>query len=227
MPAPSSLPVHHALWRGKECARVSTPSVPTGFAELDVLLPGGGWPTDALTEIYAERPGIGEMQMLMPVFSRLTQNDRWVSLIASPYIPYAPALAAHGVRLSRVMWIQPPDVDLQVWACEQSLRAGSAGVVLLWLGHIQDRSLRRIQHAAEGSGAMVVLFRAAKTAPFSASALRIHLSRENGRTIARILKRRGGGMPAPVVLDLHGPFARSTFKPLQSSHERDEAYAVR
>jgi hypothetical protein len=227
MPAPSSLPVHHALWRGEGCAQVSTPSVPTGFAELDVLLPGHGWPTEALTEIYAERRGIGEMQMLMPAFSRLTRHDRWVSFIAPPYIPYAPALTAHGVRLSRFMWIQPPDIGLQLWACEQALRAGSAGAVLLWLDRIQDRSLRRIQHAAEGSGAMVLLFRAAKSAPFSASALRIHLSKDNGRTIVRILKRRGGGTPAPVLLDLHGAFAHPIWKSPQRSYERDAVYTVR
>jgi hypothetical protein len=201
--------------------------VPTGFAELDVLLPGQGWPAEALTEIYVERPGIGGMQMLMPALSSLTQSDRWVSFIAPPYIPYAPALAAHGVRLSRVMWIQPTDLDLRLWACEQALREGSAGAVLLWLDRVQDRSLRRIQHAAEGSGAMVLLFRAAKSAPFSASALRIHLSKDNGRTIVRILKRRGGGTPAPVLLDLHGAFAHPIWKSPQRSYERDAVYAVR
>ena len=51
---------HPAIWRGNDCARVAIPSIPTGFPELDKALPGGGWPTAVLTEIYAERPGIGE-----------------------------------------------------------------------------------------------------------------------------------------------------------------------
>ena len=50
---------HPSIWRGGSCARVTVPSVPTGFAELDAVLPGGGWPAAALTEIYAERSGIG------------------------------------------------------------------------------------------------------------------------------------------------------------------------
>lgn len=201
----SSMPLNHpAVWRGNECARVSIPSVPTGFAELDVLLPGEGWPAEALTEIYAERPGIGEMQLLMPALARLTRNERWLSLIAPPHIPYAPALAAYGVQLSHVMLIRAQSVEMQLWAGEQALRSGSCGATVLWLNRASDQALRRLQLAAEKSGALVMLFRGARATPFTSAALRLHLSKAEGRTIVRILKRRGGGIPAPVALDLHG-----------------------
>lgn len=199
---------HPALWRGKDCAQVAIPSVPTGFAELDVLLPGGGWPAETITEIYAERSGIGEMQLLMPAFAKITGNERWLTLIAPPYIPYAPALAAHGVRLSHVMLVRPQDNGMQLWACEQALRSGGCGAVLLWLDRVQERALRRVQLAAEGSGSILMLFRAAKSAPVTSAALRLHISKSEGRTIVRILKRRGGGIPAPVALDLHGGITR-------------------
>jgi len=75
---------HPPVWRGNECAHVAIPSVPTGFAELDVLLPGAGWPAEALTEIHAERFGIGELQLLMPALARLTRNERWLAFIAPP-----------------------------------------------------------------------------------------------------------------------------------------------
>ena len=195
---------HPALWHGNGCARVAIPSVPTGFAELDVLLPGAGWPAEALTEIYVERPGIGELQILMPALARLARNERWLAFIAPPHIPYAPALAGHGVRLSHVMLIRPDTVEMQLWAGEQALRSGSCGAVLLWLNHLPERVLRRVQLAAEGSGALVMLFRGARTTPFASAALRLHLSKADARTVVRILKRRGGGIPAPVILDLHG-----------------------
>jgi hypothetical protein len=38
--------------------------------------------------------------------------------------------------------------------------------------------------------------------------LRLHVSRTEGRTVVRILKRRGGGLPAPVVLDLYSTYRR-------------------
>lgn len=163
---------HPALWRGNDRARVAIPSVPTGFAELDVLLPGGGWPREALTEIYVERPGIGELRLVMPAMARLTQDERWLAMVAPPYLPYAPALLGHGVRLSHVMLIRPETVEARLWAGEQALRSGSCGAALLWLNRVPERALRRLQLAAEGSSALVMLFRMARTIPFSFAALR-------------------------------------------------------
>jgi hypothetical protein len=204
MAAPSFNVLNHpAVWRGNDCARVAIPSAPTRFAELDVLLPGGGWPREALTEIYVERPGIGELQLVMPALARLTQDERWLAMVAPPYIPYAPALVGHGVRLSQVMLIRPQTVEMQLWAGEQALRSGCCGAVLLWLNHVPERALRRLQLAAEGSGALLMIFRKARTTPFTSAVLRLHISKAQGRTIVRILKRRGGDIPAPVVLDLH------------------------
>ncbi len=202
-----SYPTHPNLWRGNDFAQVATPSVPTGFAELDVHLPGGGWPTGVLTEIHVERPGIGELQLVMPAAARLTQADRWQVMIAPPYLPYAPALAAHGVKLPRLMLIRPKTLAEQLWACEQALQSDNCGTVMLWLDQsherIPDNALRRLQHTAERREVLTMLFRASRAASCAQAALRLHVSRETGRTMVRILKRRGGGLPAPVALDLH------------------------
>jgi hypothetical protein len=195
---------HPALWRGNECARGAPPGVPTGFAELDVVLPGGGWPPGALTEIYVERPGLGELRVFMPAAARLTQSDRWITLVAPPYVPYAPALAAHGVKLDRIMLVRTPAREDRLWSCEQALRAGCCGAVLIWLDHVHERSLRRLQLAAESGGTVALLFRSANTMSATPAALKLHVSRSQNRTIVRVLKRRGGGLPSPVALDLHG-----------------------
>ncbi|MFP5349540.1 MAG: hypothetical protein ACLGHO_06815 [Gammaproteobacteria bacterium] len=52
------------VWRGEAAAPV--PAVATGFAALDAVLPGGGWPRAALTEVTFPRPGIGELQLFLP-----------------------------------------------------------------------------------------------------------------------------------------------------------------
>lgn len=197
-----------AVWRGGDCARVAVPSVPSDFAELDAWLPGGGWPAGALTEIYVERPGIGELQLVMPAAARLTQSERWITLVAPPYLPYAPALANHGVKLSRLLLVQAPVANERLWACEQALRAGSCGAVMAWLNQVHERAVKRLQLAAETSGALMLLFRFARSIPASPAALRLHVSRSESRTAVRILKRRGGGMPPPIVLDLHGALIR-------------------
>lgn len=195
---------HPAVWRGSECARVAVASVPTGFAELDAVLPGGGWPAGALTEIYSERPGTGELQLVMPAAARLTQSGRWLALIAPPHIPYAPALASHGVRLSRVMLVQTAAVEESLWACEQALRSRSCGAALVWLDRAPERSLRRLQLAVEGNDALALLFRPGRAIPASPAALRLHVSKSQSRTLVRVLKRRGSGVPTPIALDLHG-----------------------
>jgi cell division inhibitor SulA/protein ImuA len=179
---------------------VAIPSIPTGFAELDAVLPGSGWPAAALTEIYAERPGIGEMQLLMPAVASLTRAGRWVTVIAPPYIPYPPALAAHGVRLSRLLLVQARP-DERLWACEQALRSAGCGAVLAWIERAPERALKRLQLAAEGGSAATFLFRSARAIPASPAALRLHVGRSQSRTVVRVLKRRGSDLPAPVVLD--------------------------
>ena len=73
---------HPAVWRGNECARAIN-ALPTGFAELDAQLPGSGWPTGAITEIYSERAGVGELKLVMPAAARLTQAQRWITMIAA------------------------------------------------------------------------------------------------------------------------------------------------
>jgi len=216
MNAPVSLEIlnHPAVWRGNDFAQVATPSIATGFAEMDVLLPGAGWPTGVLTEIHVERTGIGELQLMMPAAARITQAGRWLTLIAPPYLPYAPALAARGIKLSRLMLIRPKTLAQQLWACEQALQTKTCGAVMLWLDHTRERAtdnaLRRLQLAAEHREVLAVLFRSSRATPCTQAALRLHASRENGQTVVRILKRRGGGIPAPVALDLHANLLRRT-----------------
>lgn len=206
-------PAHPNLWRGNDFAQVATPSVATGYAELDVHLPGAGWPTGVISEIHVERPGIGELQLVMPAAARLTQAERWLVMIAPPYLPYAPALATHGVKLSRLMLIQPKTLAEQLWACEQALQS-ECGAVMLWLDQTHERipenALRRLQLNAERREVLLMLFRASRAASCMQAALRLHVSREphTSRTAIRILKRRGGGLPAPVVLDLHSTLLR-------------------
>jgi cell division inhibitor SulA/protein ImuA len=195
---------HPSIWRGGSCARVAVPSVPTGFAELDAALPGGGWPAGALTEVCVERPGIGEMQLAMPAAARLTGAGRWMTLIAPPYIPYPPALAAHGVRLSRLILVNAADAGERFWACEQALRSSGCGAVLAWIDRAPERALKRLQLAAEGGGSAALLFRPARVIPASPAALRLHVSRAQSRTIVRVLKRRGSDLPSPIAIDMPG-----------------------
>jgi hypothetical protein len=220
------------IWRGGEAAGVAIPSIPTGFPALDALLPGGGWPRGALTEILCEGEGIGELSLLAPALARLSRQDLWLAFVAPPYLPYAPALAAVGIDLARVLMIRPARSGDILWAMEQALRSGSCSAVLAWPPFLTERAARRLQLAAEAGRGWGVYFSPATpaTAP-SPAALRLLLSParrsdpakgtlpENtaGASLASavasplcklrvaILKRRGGAVPAPLLLDIPDP----------------------
>jgi protein ImuA len=124
----AGLPVHlqRQMWRGDALGSTARGSISSGHAALDRELPGGGWPRAALTELLLAQPGSGELRLLAPVLAAQTARaGRHVLLIAPPYIPYAPALAAWGVALERLIWIAGAGADRQgadaLWAAEQAL----------------------------------------------------------------------------------------------------------
>ena len=218
-----SLLQNPAIWRGGEQARVALPSIPTGFSELDGELPGGGWPRGVISELLTERSGIGELSLLMPALARLSQQDAWLMLIAPPWVPYAPALAACGIRLSKVI-VANTTVDKDtLWAAEQSLRAGNCSVVLLWPGAINEHGLRRLQLAAEEGGSFGVVFgdcvRAAVSSP---APLRLRLGVRQNRLCVKILKRRGSGLTPTLWLDAEKKTAITT--PLPARLRQTTAY---
>lgn len=185
---------HPALWRAREQGEVTgRPGLPTGHAALDRVLPGSGWPSQGLIEILADRTGIGELSLLLPALARLCAAEReggWLACISPPHPPYAPAFAARGIDVNRMLVVHAPPAE---WAMEQALRSGACSVVLGWAACRDRQSLRRLQLAAEQSRSFAVLFRRlrAATEP-SPAVLRIALEGTAQGLVARILKSRGG-----------------------------------
>ena len=183
------------------------------------MLPGGGWPLGAITEVLVDGYGIGELGLLMPALEALTKEEparpkKWVAWIAPPFVPYAPALQQHGVNIDRLLMIHPTSEGRdargraiasgksRLWAIEQAIRSGSSAGVLAWVAAADDVILRRLQLAAEEQGCWVVLFRPASARLLrSPAALRIHLPQAHAATRVEILKCWGG---RPGVVDVAG-----------------------
>ena len=189
------------IWRGADFARIT--AEPTGFVELDRRLPGGGWPVGALTELFVERQGIGEMQLVLPWVARLTQAGGRVAFVDPPHLPYAPALAQAGVHLPRTVLVRPESINGGLWATEQILRAGACGAALIWPSALDQTALRRLQLAAETGRTTTLLFReASAAAEFSPAALRLKLTVRDGGGLAIDIFKCRGGNPAKVHLAL-------------------------
>lgn len=201
---------HSAIWRGDRCAQVAEDTIPTGFSALDAVLPGGGWPRGVLTEILSDQEGIGELRLLMPALARLADEDGWQTWISPPHIPYAPALSAAEVKLKCLLVVTPRSTDDAWWATEQALRSGTCGAVLAWLPTPDERRLRRLQLAAEEGKGLGVLFRPARAAQErSPAALRLRLESAPNGLAVHILKRRGGVLDKPVMLDWNQPRSKT------------------
>jgi cell division inhibitor SulA len=152
-----------------------------------------------LTEVIFEREGIGELRLFIPVLAKLTSENQFIACVAPTYLPYAPALAQAGIKLSHFLVIRAQSRPEQLWAAEQVLRSGALGAVLYWLDKASD--LRRLQLAAEAGKSLSVIFRA-PTLATSYAALRLALAPARDLTRVEILKRRGG--PAvPLFLNLN------------------------
>lgn len=201
-PALSTLLSHPALWRGSECAPEPA-ALPTGFAALDAVLPGGGWPGSGLTEIVLAREGIGELRLTLPALAELARAGRELVWIAPPYRPYAPALAAAGIALPRLALVRCRDAREALWAFDQALRAPECGAAFAWLSERDERHLRRLALAArEGRSWGVLWRRPGVAARASAAPLRLALDAQEGRLAVNVLKRRGGEVASPVRIDL-------------------------
>jgi len=184
---------HPGVWRARDQGGSSQPSgLPTGFGALDRCLPGGGWPRQGLIELLADSSGIGELSLLMPALAALCGEKHeggWLAWVSPPYQPYAPALAACGIDINRVLVVRSGPAP---WVMEQALRSGSCSAVLGWVDAVDLPGLRRLQLAAEQAGCLAVLFRRSQESHLpSPAVLRIMLSSRPAGLEVQILKSRG------------------------------------
>lgn len=203
IPSLESVLRHPGIWRGSQRAQTVEAVLPTGFAALDAVLPGGGWPRGALTELLIRRQGIGELRLLTPALARLSEEEGWLAWVAPPYVPYAAALAAAGIDLSRVLVAKPASEADAWWTAEQALRSGACGALLAWLRAADEHRMRRLQLAAETGRTWGVLFRHARAAQErSPAALRLLLEPAGEGLAVHVLKRRGGPVSRPLLVPL-------------------------
>jgi protein ImuA len=82
----------------------------SGYAALDAVLPGGGWPGAALTELLLPQAGLGELRLLAPVLQRLCRDAGAPALCFDPpLMPNAWALQALGISPQQLLLIRPRD----------------------------------------------------------------------------------------------------------------------
>lgn len=213
------------LWRGHATPQAAPAGLPTGFRALDAALSGHGWPAAALSEVLSAHQGAG-LALLLPLLAALSNGSqrrdgrptqprtqprsqpptqpriqpRWVLWVDPPHIPFAPALAARGLDLRRILIVHA-GADA-AWAAEQGLRSGTCAAVLAWTGSGScrpDRGGRDRQRAR--SDAPAVERRASGWTP--AALRRLQLAAAETETPALLLRPlAAAGETSPAALRL-------------------------
>ena len=197
---------------------VASPAIEaTGFVELDNALPNGGWQSGTIVELMPTEIGIGELRLLMPALARITQSERHVALVSPPYIPFAPALNNHGIRLERLLIIRAEKNLDTLWAIEQTLRCKSFAAVVGWPESLRDRDVRRLQLAAETGRSTGFVYRSpVALREASPAAMRLRLQADPQGLLIDILKSRGGRSGFSVAVNCALPATTTSSSPVSN-----------
>jgi protein ImuA len=172
----------------------------------------GGLADDALHEIAPAAPadGAAAMGFALALATRFVSRGSASALVISEGFAaeesgalYGPGLVAHGLPLSRLVFVRAPDAALAFWAIEEALKSGAPGVVVgeIWSlkGYSLAASRRLLLAARKGkTPALLILASAYGQAERLSSA---------AETRFEIAAAPSATIPATAGPDLPGPFA--------------------
>ncbi|HEY1887980.1 MAG TPA: hypothetical protein VGG86_18325, partial [Roseiarcus sp.] len=173
---------------------------------------GGGLADDALHEIAPAQAsdGAAAMGFALALAGRFLSRRPASALIVSEGFAdqesgalYGPGLVAHGLALSRLVFVRAPDAALALWAIEEALKCGAPAAVIgeIWSlkGYSLAASRRLLLAARKGKvPALLVLASAYGQAERISSA---------AETRFEIAAAPSATIPAAAGPDLPGPFA--------------------
>lgn len=200
------------VWRADAQARAALQGHagvwPSGHAALDAELPGGGWPASGLTELLQPAHAHAEWSLLALALSQALRRQAGPCVLVRPapppampgLVPFAPGLQALGLPPERLLWVNAPQADTALWACEQALQCADTVAVLAWLDRARSDDLRRLHRIASIHHKPLFVMRGdAQAVQPSPAPLRVQLLQVWPLRV-RVLKRRG--TPSTRALDL-------------------------
>ncbi|MDX1811224.1 MAG: SulA-like leucine-rich domain-containing protein [Gammaproteobacteria bacterium] len=114
-------------------------------------------PESELTEVVCS-DAIGSLYALLPCLARLSEQNRWITLIAPPAYLDEKLFALFGIDPSRVLLIHPKDKAQETQVMNTALKNGKSGIVIYWTDKLSKRFLaqwRKSVKQGECSGVVV------------------------------------------------------------------------
>lgn len=188
------------VWRASERSPAPLVVRSSGYDDLDLWLPGGGWPVGALVEILHDAPGCGELSLAIPALAALPLT-RPIALLGPPGIPNITAWQQWQVAPEQLWWLHPKQLTDAWWCAETVLRSRTFGALLAWVDPVDPAALRRLHACAQDSQTLVFLFRPVQAAHlFSPSPLRLQIAPTSSHQVAVQILKAKGPKPAEALL---------------------------
>ena len=183
-------------------------AIPLGSGGLDALFPEGGLSAGSLVELLPSAAGAGAWTLAL-ILARYACGERKTLLIADHERSfYPPAARKLGLDPARTVIVRPHRVADALLAMAQALRCPAIGTAIGAFERLSDRDGRRLQLAAESSGAIGVLLRplSALGAP-SFATVRLRLdplpSSPRGRRLqVEVLRCRQNAKPQAACVEI-------------------------
>ena len=157
----------------------TTPGLPTGFAALDAILPGGGIPRGRITELLAP-PGLGKTTIARALVAATIRSGGGVAWIDAART-LDPRDWAAGVSVAvdpEALWVvRPADPARAPWCADLLLRSGAFALVVLDGAPVLPRTVAvRLAQLARASDAALLLLGDGTRASEIGGALRVRLA---------------------------------------------------
>ena len=125
-----------------------------GVEAIDGHLPWGGIPLGCLHEIHGSSVAQGPATAFAAIIGQRihARDKRPLMWISETETLYAPAMAAHGLGSTNLIYVRTPSPEATSWVLEEALRAGVLSAVVAEANDVSLTASRRFQLAAETSG---------------------------------------------------------------------------
>jgi recombination protein RecA len=214
--------------RGEHAPDGDSKALPTGIADLDALLPGGGLPRCSITELSVSGGAALATSVALAVCRTAGEESLraggelpWCAFVDPSQTLHGPGVAGASVELQRLLVVRPSVealgrtairlVESQAFSVIVIDTVGTPGAPLAVGLASWPRVVRRLAMAAEGGASAVLLItdaEARRPLPLPV-ALRLELQRPaSDRLSVRIGKERRGRISAPRTIVWAKPRAK-------------------
>ncbi len=126
----------------------------TQYAQLDQPTPDQG----GLTEFhYSENP-LENLREILPALAELSQQDKWILLIAPPQVPHETVLADWGIDTHKILVIRAEQISDKSECILKALSCGNCSAVVAWTEELFEEELHSIKSSSEQGCCEVFLF---------------------------------------------------------------------